>query len=41
MRMKVGRERPYIIPLLTTKAECSMMAPWSLSILAVVGLYRA
>jgi hypothetical protein len=40
-RMEVGRERPYMTPLLTTKAACSVARPWLLSILAVVGLHGA
>jgi hypothetical protein len=38
-RMEVGRERPYMTPLLTTKAKCSAARPRLLVISAVVGLY--
>ena len=41
VRMEVGRERLYMTPLLTTKAECSAARPWSLAMSAVVGLYGA
>jgi hypothetical protein len=40
-RMEVGRERPYMTPRLTIKAECSMAWLWLLLISVVLGLYGA